>query len=42
MQGLEVSGVIIWTIYRQGDGPFKAYKYLGDDLRQKVPAYANS
>ena len=40
-QGLEVSGVIIWAIYRDGDGPFKAYNNLGEDLKQSEPTYAN-
>ena len=41
MQGLEVSGVILWSIYREKDGPFKAYKCLGEDLKQKEPYTAN-
>lgn len=28
MQGLEVSGFVIWVVFRDGEGPFKAYKYL--------------
>ena len=28
MQGLRVEGVVIWTIYRDGEGPVKAYRYL--------------
>jgi len=27
MQGIEVSGFLVWAVYREGDGPFKAYKY---------------
>lgn len=27
MQGIEVSGFLVWAVYRDGDGPFKAYKY---------------
>ena len=41
MQGIEVSGVIIWAIYRDENGPSIAYKMLGDDLKQKVPKTAN-
>ena len=41
MQGIEVSGVIIWAIYRDEDGPSRAYKMLGDDLKQNVPRTAN-
>eukprot|EP00994_Dinema_validum_P008524 NODE_780_length_1355_cov_391.740429_g570_i0.p1 GENE.NODE_780_length_1355_cov_391.740429_g570_i0~~NODE_780_length_1355_cov_391.740429_g570_i0.p1 ORF type:complete len:366 (-),score=72.44 NODE_780_length_1355_cov_391.740429_g570_i0:202-1299(-) len=29
MQGVDVSGFIVWAVHRQGEGPFKAYKYLG-------------
>ena len=32
MQGLELKAMIVWTINRVGDGPLKAYKYLGEDL----------
>jgi len=32
MQGLEVSGILIWSIYRGEDGPFRAYKNFGDEL----------
>lgn len=41
MQGLEISGVIIWSIYREREGPFKAYKYLGEDLISQEPYSAN-
>lgn len=41
-QGIEISGVIIWTIYREKDGPFKAYKSLGEDLSSKNPVSANT
>ena len=30
MQGIKVSATISWTIYRENDGPMRAYKYLGD------------
>lgn len=33
--------MIIWSIYREKEGPFKAYKYLGDDLRSQEPYSAN-
>lgn len=42
IQGLEISGVIIWSVYRDKEGPFKAYKYLGEDLKSQEPATANS
>jgi len=41
MQGLEVSGMILWSIFREKDGPFRAYKNLGDDLKQREPLTAN-
>lgn len=41
MQGIEVSGIIIWTIFREGDGPLKAYKSLGTDIHQEEPTSAN-
>jgi flotillin len=41
MQGIEVSGVIIWTIYRESDGPLRAYKYLGQDISSQDPKNAN-
>lgn len=30
MQGVRVSGMLVWTVNRLGDGPFNAYKNLGD------------
>jgi regulator of protease activity HflC (stomatin/prohibitin superfamily) len=41
MQGVEVAGMIIWSIYREEDGPFKCYKSFGVDLQQPVPKVAN-
>lgn len=41
MQGLEVSAMIVWQIYREGDGPMKAYKNLGEDLTSDRPTTAN-
>jgi len=41
MQGLEVSGMILWSIFREKDGPFRAYKNLGDDLKQREPQTSN-
>ncbi len=34
--------MLIWAIYREKDGPHKAYKYLGEDLCQSVPTQANN
>lgn len=42
MQGVEVSGIIVWAIYRDKDGPVRAYKMLGEDLKQDVPYTANN
>lgn len=42
MQGVEVSGVLIWSVYREQDGPFRCYKSFGDDLQNpKGPLVAN-
>lgn len=41
MQGIEVSGIIIWSIFREGDGPLKAYKSLGTDINLPEPVTAN-
>jgi hypothetical protein len=41
MQGIEVSGIIIWSIYRDRDGPLKAFKYLGEDIKAAEPTNAN-
>lgn len=41
MQEIDISGVIIWSIFSKEDGPFKAYKTFGDSLAQKVPLAAN-
>lgn len=30
MQGVRVSGMLVWTVNRVGHGPFNAYKNLGD------------
>lgn len=37
-----VSGMLIWSVYRLEDGPFRAYKSFGDDLKLDVPQEANS
>ena len=41
MQGVKVEGMLVWTIYRNDDGPFRAYKCLGSDLRSQNPRTAN-
>lgn len=30
MQGVRISGVVMWSVNREDDGPFKFYKYSGD------------
>ena len=34
--------MIVWTIFRDGDGPMKAYQNLGDDLNADEPKTANN
>jgi len=42
MQGVEVGGILIWSIYREEDGPFRCYKSFGGDLMQSIgPRIAN-
>jgi len=37
-----VAGVLIWSVYREEDGPFRTYKSFGDDLMLKGgPRVAN-
>jgi len=35
MQGVRVSGMLIWSPYREGDGPAKLFKCFGLDLKRK-------
>lgn len=37
MQGLSVTCMFVWGIFRSEDGPFKAFKMLGSDLQSDVP-----
>jgi len=41
MQGIEVSGVLIWSVYREEDGPFRCYKSFGNDLLGQSPKGPN-
>jgi hypothetical protein len=41
MQGVQVSANLVWSIYREDNGPFLAYKNLGSDLMNNVPRTAN-
>lgn len=42
MQGIKVKGMLIWSIDRTDDGPFKAYQNLGADLASGDPRTANA
>jgi len=33
--------MLIWSVYRKDDGPFRAYRNFGEDLSLKVPINAN-
>lgn len=33
--------MVIWSIFRDDDGPFRAYKSFGDDLKNATPYIAN-
>lgn len=37
MQGLDVEATLAWTVYREDDGPFNAYKNLGQDIKNLNP-----
>lgn len=41
MQGIEVGGMLIWSILRTEDGPMNCYKFFGDDLQSSSPTVAN-
>jgi len=41
MQGVEVSGMIVWNVHRDEEGPFRCYKCFGDDLKKHIPVDAN-
>ena len=32
MQGVSVAGMLVWSIHRSFDGPFKCYQYFGENL----------
>lgn len=40
-QGVQLSGVLLWSIYRLDQGPFIAYQKLGEDLQSGNPSKAN-
>lgn len=33
--------MLIWSVYRDEEGPFRVYKAFGEDLKKKVPTDAN-
>lgn len=33
--------MLIWSIYREKDGPFRCYKAFGEDLKKATPDVAN-
>lgn len=41
MQGVEVRGIMIWSVLRTDDGPFKCFKAFGHDLQRENPVIAN-
>lgn len=41
MQGIEVTGMGLWSVYREKEGPMNCYKYFGDDLKKPTPHVAN-
>lgn len=41
MQGIEVCGMLIWSVLRNNDGPMNCYKFFGDDLQETTPVNAN-
>lgn len=42
MQGVEVTGALVWTIYNKGNGPATCYKSFGDDIKLLKPRDATS
>lgn len=41
MQGVQVEGMLVWSIMRTEDGPFRAFRNLGEDLTTGDPRTAN-
>lgn len=41
MQGVTISGMLIWNIMRSNDGPMNCYKFFGSDLQKPTPQDAN-
>jgi hypothetical protein len=32
MQGIEVTGMLVWSVHRESDGPYKCYRNFGNTL----------
>jgi hypothetical protein len=41
MQGLNVSATLAWTVWRDGDGPFRCYKTMGKNVASSNPREVN-
>jgi len=41
MQGIQLSGMLIWNVMRSDDGPMNCYKFFGTDLQKPTPVDAN-
>ena len=42
MQGVEVSGILVWTIYNKEDGPLTCFKSFGEDIMLRKSRDATS
>lgn len=42
VQGVGVSGTVVWSIDPEGEGPLRAYKFFGKELAEETPVKANS
>lgn len=43
MQGVIITGFVFWSVFREGDGPFRCYKYMeGGDANRNVNAICES
>jgi regulator of protease activity HflC (stomatin/prohibitin superfamily) len=43
MQGVIITGFAFWSVFREGDGPFRCYKYMeGGDANRNVNAICES
>lgn len=42
MQDIKFSATLVWSIIRDNEGPYKAYKNLGQDICKHTPTEANN